>query len=130
MVTLIVGLPGSGKTYHAKQLAEKTQAMLFDDITKNDLLALYEALESNKDCIITDPFLCNPNIRAMAITNLNQYVDDINIIYLENNINAALYNVKKRNDGRIIHSRWIKELSEIYTIPDNAEIRKIRKFPQ
>ena len=117
-ITLIVGLPGSGKTFLANLLSTFSTVVV-DDITSTDQLP-----DTCDDLIITDVNFCDGNIlnKALAIFAEKYDAVPINIIYFECNAEAARRNVEYRNDGRNVEGT-IRRFENIYDPPDNA--RKI-----
>lgn len=118
-ITLIVGLPGSGKTYLAKSLKDN-KSMLIDDIKHADQL-----IDKGLDLIITDPYFCYSETRDKCIEVLNSKFNNPEIIwiYFENNLEKALNNIKhrkRRGDGRNTES-FAEHLSLMYKIPSGVE---------
>jgi ABC-type glutathione transport system ATPase component len=118
-ITLIVGLCGSGKTYLANIIKKFSQqfrpTVLFDDIKKDDFEKVKVAVKQNKDIIITDPWLCYPKELSKAKEMLEK-LGTIDIIYFENDPEACLENIKRRNDGRKVEG-FNKHATKYYTVP-------------
>jgi predicted kinase len=112
-VYFYVGLPGSGKTFYAKQKEKETGGILIDDI--KEFLQLQNALSQNDIVVVTDPHLCDYKMRMKAVEVCQKLYWDINIewIFFENNPEKCLKNVAHRNDGRKVED-FIKVLSGIY----------------
>lgn len=113
-ITLIIGLPGSGKTYLANQMT----GVVIDDITSLDQLPnIVDKL------IVTDVNFCDASILEKAEYILYERYEDVKIerIYFENNVTAARENVKYRNDGRNVEGT-ICRFKSIYNPPDDAKI--------
>lgn len=114
-ITLIVGLPGSGKTWLANQLLEQDpQAVFIDDPKNSELIKGY----ADRNILIADPNLCDSHIRSSAIQALvNIYPGcEIDWHFFENNIQQCKENVKFRSDGRNVENT-INFLSKIYNVP-------------
>jgi hypothetical protein len=119
-ITLIVGLPGSGKTMLANDKVAKTGGIVIDDIkTRDDII---EAISEGYDYIyVTDPHLC----RESVLTNAKNYIDTLEqthtleCIFFKNNPEQCLKNVEARNDGRDV-KETIKRYTKIYRPPSNA----------
>lgn len=117
-IILIVGLPGSGKTYLANQLSNENR--IFDDITSLD------ELSSNDNFVITDVNFCDKNILSVAIDKLNKLFPyhSVEIIYFENDPdkcrNNVIYRCKEFNDCRNVEGT-IRRFEKIYDPPYNSE---------
>lgn len=111
-ITLIIGLPGSGKTFLANELS----GIIVDDITSIDQLP-----DSANKLIITDVNFCDANIIERAEEMLRKRYDDVEIkrIYFENDAVAARKNVEYRNDGRNVEGT-IRRFEPIYQPPTDA----------
>ena len=127
-VTFIIGLPGSGKTHLAHRLKKINEAfrpcVIYDDLKKTELDALEEAVKQGKDVILVDPWLCYPSTREIACKRIEEWGATIDEIFFENDPEAALRNVRHRNDGRHVES-FIKQTTKHYTIPDGTIKAKI-----
>ena len=134
-ITLLIGLPGSGKTYLGKQL----KGLFIDDASKNKgLLALTylsNAVLKNRpikfvtektDLIIADPMFCTQETLQKAKAKLGAMFPgyEIECIYFENDPEKCLRNVRIRNDGRLVYG-LIRGLSKKYVIPEGIIPRKI-----
>ncbi len=111
---LIVGLPGSGKTYYSRQL----EGTIFDDI--NDLSLLTKDLQGK--ITIIDPHFCCADILAKAKDILTKKFPDckIDTVYFENDLEACWKNIQRRNDNRKISYSFVKSLSSDYFPPENC----------
>jgi predicted kinase len=111
---LIVGLPGSGKTFYSRQL----EGIVFDDI--NDLSVLKEDLQGK--ITIIDPHFCCADILARAKDILGKKYPNckIDVTYFENDLEACWANVQRRNDNRKISYSFVKSLSSDYFPPKNS----------
>lgn len=126
-IFVLVGLPGSGKTYFGNLLqAEMDQSVFLDDISQTGGLELLKQDFVDKDIIIADVHLCRTDVRMKAETILKENFPnhEIEWIYFENNPSACLENVWRRNDGRQV-ADTIKMLYPLYKIPDNVEVKKV-----
>ena len=113
-IILIIGLPGSGKTYLANQLS----GVIIDDIISIDQLP-----DIVDKLIITDVNFCDASILEQAKEILRKCYKDVEIkcIYFENNATAARKNIKRRNDGRNVEGT-IRRFESIYKPPNNVKI--------
>lgn len=111
--TLLIGLPGSGKTYLGKNLTG-----FFIDDPK-------EKPELNHDkLVIADPNLCMENVRKKAISYLQESGYEVSFIYFENDPKQCLKNVENRNDGRKVENT-INILTKMYNIPKGITPLKV-----
>lgn len=111
-IKLIIGLPGSGKTYLGKSL----QGIFIDDPV------IPPPKNINTDfLVIADCYFCNPYTITCAKNTLKEIFPDATIecLYFENNPEKCLKNIQFRNDGRKV-TELIKHLSSIYKIPDGV----------
>ena len=115
-VTIIIGLPGSGKSYLIDKIARNHT--ILDDFVSPE--KIHMALSLRDDVIMADPYLCEPDILKKVIKIVEIYTSDIEYIYFENNKEKAIANAENRGRGvkGLIH-----QLSTVYTPPENA--RKI-----
>lgn len=128
-VTLIVGLPGSGKTTYAKSLLSDDM-FLIDDPNKDKTL-FDQAIASGKSHIL----LCDPLLIGAHMKRVEDFLkgkfDQIEFdwIYFENDPDAAWLNHLERNktDPRDISRKWFDKLSEQYVIPEGSVVMPVYK---
>lgn len=102
---IIIGLPGSGKSYLCKEF-EKKGYIVFDDFISHfydgKLIELLEC-DKNKEIkiCISDPRLCNYNTFLRFIETFSIYFyenpKNIHLTLFENDAERCLENVKRRN---------------------------------
>lgn len=119
---IIVGLPASGKTTLANNLIKDNCFMLFDDVSVSEKLFsdMNDHIKSQKDLVITDPYICLKNVQDVLKNKLIGY--DIEWIYFENDPNQCLINASfrdKKVDG------LIKNLSKQYYMPNQVVPMKV-----
>lgn len=113
-ITLIVGLPGSGKTYLANQMKQEGEELI-DDIKSVD------QLPESGSMIITDPHLCVPSTldNALAFLKRRYPYHIFEIVFFENDLEKALANVERRDDGRKV-TAFATRLASIYNPPKDC----------
>lgn len=108
-ITVIIGLPGSGKTTLGKQICEKTGQTLIDDPK-----SLKDILHTDGNIVVTDPFLCQPCTREQVLLIASDHFPDCEqeIIFFENNPAQASKNAQERADRSV--SGLIAYLTKVY----------------
>lgn len=125
---IIVGLPGSGKTWLAQHEFVTQGFHLLDDVCFLERSRLEEQLQQHTKIVLTDPTLLSQHNRELlssiltAAGFLRQHW-----IFFENDWQSCRTNLAARSDSRGHIS--VDLLSRIYHIPDNSEIRKVFKNP-
>lgn len=118
-VTIIVGLPGSGKTHLAESLKRNDHTkntVVFDDPAIIDIPECNAAVREGKNVIMTHPNFCRPADLLVATSTFESWGATVSVIYFENNPDACLANVERRNDGRKVRN-YIRDLSLTYEVP-------------
>lgn len=124
-VIVIVGLPGSGKTCLAQEIAKTCDAIVYDDFSFIEKSTLNHP--EDKVAIITDPLAVGVSPLQISKT-LKSFMNEnieIRIIAFENNVNQCVKNLKRRNDGRSISIEFMKHLSKKYKPEIYDEIRPV-----
>lgn len=117
-ITIIVGLPGSGKTTYGNTL----EGVFIDDLSIVGLDILQKEIKSSTPhIIISDVFLCREKDRSLAQIWLQQNAPEYEVdwIFFENNPEKCRNNVKRRmkaGDDRKVFN-LIDELSRVYRFP-------------
>jgi RNase adaptor protein for sRNA GlmZ degradation len=137
---IIVGLPGSGKTYYAKEKFEPLDYKLFDDVgMEHELLrSLIEHLKAGKKAVVTDIYTLTNRERFVVLRRLYmepELVDmKIDWIFFENDPENCLINIRQRNDSsdqyRTISDDFIFFLSKQYTIPPDQTPRPVYRHAE
>lgn len=127
-VIIVIGLPGSGKTYLSKNIC-KSKYILYDDFVKHfyngDLLR--DITNGEKVCM-NDPRLCMPNVFHRYINIIMKHTETKNILLIiyDNYPEKCIFNINNRkNKERFISA--IYGYSKIYDISvyDTYNIDKI-----
>jgi len=90
---IIVGLPGSGKSFLIKEKFSDGSHLVLDD--PKESCQIVDAIKTGRDLVISDPHLCDKQIRVAAIHRLRRRA-----------IRSKKFTLKKilKNAGRISHS--------------------------
>lgn len=126
-VIIIIGLPGSGKTYLGKALSKQYNYPFFDDVSLEKtgaMIKMKEAISNKKSFIVADPYLCYVDIQNKLKGMLKGY--DVEWIYFENDPQQCLINSAGRENKKV--KNLIKQLSKNYYIPDDMNLKEIYKL--
>lgn len=104
-ITLVIGLPASGKTTYAKRLG----GFLIDDPKHLD-----ELPDVCEHLVIVDPFFCILHILDTAVSTLKSKYGEVEItkIYFENDPEQCCKNAELREERHV--TRFIKAVSLEY----------------
>lgn len=123
-VTLVVGLPGSGKSRWALQHLE--DHLIFDDpgipVGKDAIKAqILKALLGEKPVAIVDPYLCRPEAKDALLKWLHDICPKCQItwVFFENDVATCWANASGRQ-GKVVGLPFIQFLAKSYFPPPDA----------
>lgn len=134
-VTLLVGLPGSGKTTVGNFFIEKHntigKGIFIDDIGVLTQDAKSYLLNIDKEIdyiIISDVYFCKEKVLQAAKNLIIEIFPnvEVEILYFENNPEKCLYNVKER--GKNGDNRKVEGLIKLLSKEYNVSTEKIIKI--
>ncbi len=115
-VTLLIGLPGSGKSHFGTALAEGLSRPFLDDASPD---TIKEQLSIGESFIFAHPWLCLETERKLITGWIVSFDMEFIELFWENAPEKCFRNVAHRADGRNV-KQTIKSLSKRYHPPDNA----------
>jgi hypothetical protein len=118
-ITIIIGLPGSGKSHLLeKEFSDQKYTVVDDPMQSSDIPSDFP-----EHLVIADCRLCRDSIMTAFHNFIEKKFGDVQInkIYFENNPEQCLRNVAYRNDGRLVHAT-IEHMSKTYHVPDDARV--------
>jgi hypothetical protein len=121
-ITLLIGLPGSGKTSLARKMAaEDPSVRIIDDPrTKADLVVPDDGTDVR--LAICDPMLCDPESSERADAVIAELFPNATVerLFFAADPDACARNARTRADGRLVEA-LTKRLAARYVIPDGVE---------
>lgn len=100
-VYVLIGLPGSGKTYHGNELAQRLGAKFYDDMDESRFEELEESIRNDEDCIVADAMLCNTEAKIACHAWLSQRGIEPLFVYFANDPEQCLANMEGRERNTI-----------------------------
>jgi predicted kinase len=140
-LTIVVGLPGAGKSTLIKDLRQDISGICVEDFHGNafedsgdvqnsrHILALIEALRNGNDCIIADIAFCEPQRLCKLKEFIRMWIPSIFFeeIFFENNIVKCEKNIHARAAEKVKRDLDnLREFSNKYEIPNYAKTRPIK----
>jgi len=129
--TLVLGCPGSGKSFLAQQMQAKDPNLaVLDDVSRmlrvtHKGLKYYEVVAQFPEYdkfLLCDPAFCENSFRIRVEAELREVFKDVEFeyLYFENNPDQCLINAALRADGRKVENH-IMNMSKVYKIPENIK---------
>lgn len=137
-LTIVVGLPGSGKTHYLR--TESTGCpKVFDDFLARDrysdggLFAVLSALRDGGDCVIDEAGFCDQGQRDGFVRCIRRLFPglEIEMVYFAPDVGACLRNLLgdylagRRTDHYASRVEWCLKYARVYRIPDGFEARPV-----
>jgi len=121
-ISIIVGLPGSGKTFLGKALSKIYNINFFDDCVSDQSMwnSVLAEISKCNSCILSDPKLCHSDIMKELINRIKSASTCQIIIkyyYFKNEPEICIKNISTRDDGRVVSNEYVTFLSKIYSPP-------------
>lgn len=125
-VTFVIGLRGSGKSFHVDRLSKAREVSVFESIVeKNEFDLLFENLRQGHDCLVEEISFCWADNRQLVIEDLKARLPNVTVewLCLENDLDAANWNVVNRTNPRDAnrHLKINGQVSAAYTYPDGCQ---------
>lgn len=136
-LTIIVGLPGAGKSNRVSELRDVTSGICVEDFMKDSIehsqqfihsqhyQQLIDDLQNGKDCVVADIAFCNTGRRTEAEQVVVHAVPGVTIEYefFENDPAKCGINALHRNRRNVDEElQKIDDLSAEYDIPPGAKL--------
>jgi len=124
-VTILVGLPGSGKMLYASNITIEGFPRIYMDNIRDDEIFL-QTMHDGYSIIIADPVLCLTSARNITYRNIKAkgYLCSWN--YFDNNLERCWANIVKRKEEKKYPYKLLKWLSSQYKIPtDTSMVRSV-----
>lgn len=118
IVTIVIGLPGSGKSHKSRELASQCDAKILDD-SLSDHEQFLKSVNQHNRLIVNDPRFCDSKTFKQFITMAKSFLlpDNIKIVLFENNpITCAQNIIAREKDPKMIKylTDFIRKYSAIY----------------
>lgn len=138
-ITLLVGLPGSGKSTLGNILAKESDSYFLDDISNQTsdinlfFADFFQTHQNIQHLIVSDVYFCYEKTLKKAQDILNNHFPNaiIDVIYFENSYQKCLNNINYRislgDDRKVLE--FLSNTSKTYTIPSHIQPVSIWQHP-
>lgn len=138
-ITLLVGLPGSGKSTLGNILAKESDSYFLDDISNQTsdinlfFADFFQTHQNIQHLIVSDVYFCYEKTLKKAQDILNNHFPNaiIDVIYFENSYQKCLNNINYRislgDDRKVLE--FLFHTSKIYNIPSHIQPVSIWQHP-
>jgi predicted kinase len=139
-LTIIVGLPGAGKSSRIKKLQQSVLGICVEDFhgkafedskevrNSRHFFALIDALRAGRDCVIADIAFCDPERLNRLKEVVKEWIPTISFeeFFFENDTEKCKRNIKSRAAEKIAKDlAHLDEFSKKYVIPNNVTAHPI-----
>lgn len=130
-ITLLVGLPGSGKSTLGNILAKESDSYFLDDISNQTsdinlfFADFFQTHQNIQHLIVSDVYFCYEKTLKKAQNILNNHFPNaiLDVIYFENSYQKCLNNINYRislgDDRKVLE--FLSNTSKTYTIPNHIQ---------
>ena len=142
-LTIIVGLPGSGKSEYLRNHSSKFEGNCVSDFhawskevslqASRHFRVVKKTLEAGKNCLIEDVAFCDPRHRISIENAILAIIHDVEIewIYFANDLKRCLANIERRHRPNWrAEQNSARHLSCLYVIPVDADVVPVFSNPQ
>jgi adenylate kinase family enzyme len=135
-LTILVGLPGAGKSTEAKKIRQSITGLCIEDFhacainnshavkDSRHYIKLIETLQSGHDCVIADIAFCVPERRKALEDTIRNDIPKVlmKYIYFENDPAKCERNIRIRTQRKLEKTlEALKEFTPKYVIPDDVK---------
>jgi hypothetical protein len=117
---IVVGLPGSGKSFYCRKISKKLKIPILDDPkTLEDVINFFNQRPCGAIC---SPLFCSPSFRKKLRHKIAGFGIKLKWIFFEKNLKQCLINDSKRKN----QAQWdIEFFNSIYRIPSQNKTLKV-----
>jgi hypothetical protein len=135
MLTVVVGLPGSGKSTRVNAMRSSVSGLCCEDFHANAIQdsplversrhynALLDDIRTGRDCVIADIAFCDPTRTASLQQAIERQISNVRIewIYFENAPDKCRRNIERRARENVRDDLdALEKFRHLYCIPDGV----------